>query len=264
MIVMILYFSGTGNSLYAAKNIAASQKEEIISISREMNLNKEVYEYNLKEDEKIVFVFPIYAWAPPKMVLDFISKLKLNNYKGNYISSVATCGGNIGNTMKLLSEKLKAKGFDLDSGFSVKMPTNYIIFGDAYPEEKNNRIIEDSKHILENINKLISNLERGIFEVEKGSMPKLLTSIVNPLFNKFAIDTKKFYVTEDCIGCKICEKVCNNNCIKVDKTPEWGENCSQCLACINYCPKKAIQYGKGTEKKGRYTNPHIELHEMYR
>lgn len=264
MIIVILYFSGTGNSLYAAKYIATAQKEEIISISEEMKLNKEVYDYNLKDDEKIIFIFPIYAWAPPKMVLDFISKLKLNNYKENYISAVATCAKNIGNTMELLNEKLNKNGLSLDSGFSVVMPTNYIIFGDVFTKEKNNEIIEASKPVLKNINKIISNLEKDKFNVEKGNMPKVLTSVINPLFNKFAIDTKKFYVTDDCIGCKICEKVCNNNCIKVDKTPVWGESCSQCLACINYCPKTAIQYGKGTVKKGRYTNSYIKSEEMYR
>lgn len=261
---MVLYFSGTGNSLYAAKEIATAQEEEIISISREVNLNKEIYEYNLKDDEKIIFIFPIYAWAPPKMVLDFIGKLKFNNYKGNYISAVATCAGNIGNTMELLNDKLNEKGLDLDSGFSVFMPTNYIVLGDVFTQEKNTEIIEDSKLMLKNINNIITNLEKHRFNVEKGKMPKIRTSVINPLFNKFAIGTKKFYATDDCVGCKICEKVCNNNCIKVDKTPVWGEDCSQCLACINYCPKKAIQFGKGTVKKGRYTNPYIKLEEMYR
>lgn len=258
---MIFYFSGTGNSLYVAKCIAKAQKEELISISKEMNLNKEIYEYTLKPYEKIIFVFPIYAWAPPKMVLEFINKIKLNNYNGNYISSVATCGKNIGNAMELLNKKLNRKGVNLSSGFSVVMPNNYMIAGDVYTKEENEKIINDSQPILENINKILSNSEKGIFNVEKGSMPKITTFVINPLFNS-AINTKKFYVNDDCIGCKICEKVCNNKCIKVDKTPVWGEDCSQCLACINYCPKKAIQYGKATINKGRYTNPYISLEEM--
>lgn len=259
---MIFYFSGTGNSLYAAKCIADFQKEKLISISKEMNLNKEVYEYNLKPDEKIIYVFPIYAWAPPKIVLDYINKLKLNNFKENYICSVATCGKNIGNAMELLNKKLKHKGLNLDSGFSVVMPNNYMVTGDVSTAEESDKIIKDSQQVLENINKIISNSQKGIFNVEKGKMPKITTFVINPLFNRFAINTKKFYVNDDCTGCKICEKVCNTKCIKVDKNPVWGENCSQCLACINYCPKKAIQFGKSTIQKGRYSNPYITLDEM--
>ena len=46
------------------------------------------------------------------------------------------------------------------------------------------------------------------------------------------MDTKKFYAKNNYTSYCICEK-----------------ECTQCLACINYCPVKAIQYGKGTDKK---------------
>ncbi|MGL6106751.1 EFR1 family ferrodoxin [Romboutsia sp.] len=259
---MIFYFSGTGNSLYIAKDIATKQKEEILSISKEMNLNKDVYEYTLKDNEKIVFIFPIYAWAPPKIVLDFINKLKINNYKENYLCSIATCGENIGNAMDLLSKKLKEKELNLNSGFSLVMPNNYMIAGDVFSKEESIKIIKASDIVLEDINKIISNKEKNILKVAKGPMPQFMTSVINPCFNKFAINSKKFYVNDNCIGCKICEKVCNTKCITVDKVPSWGENCTQCLACINYCPKRAIEFGKNTYKKGRYTNPYIDIEEM--
>lgn len=48
----------------------------------------------------------------------------------------------------------------------------------------------------------------------------------------------------------------------VSEKPEWGKKCTQCLACIHYCPTKAIQYGKGTQGKGRYRNPNVKVEEM--
>ena len=77
---MIFYFSGTGNSLQAAKNIAKHNNEKLISMAAAINSGKDSFEYNLEENEIIGFVYPIYAWAPPKMVLRFIERLKLNNY----------------------------------------------------------------------------------------------------------------------------------------------------------------------------------------
>ena len=42
------------------------------------------WSFALQEDEKIGFVFPIYSWAPPEIVLDFIRKLV---FKEGYIGS---------------------------------------------------------------------------------------------------------------------------------------------------------------------------------
>lgn len=259
---MIFYFSGTGNSLYVAKNLSSNQGEELIAISKEMKQDKDFYEYDLKPGEKIIFVYPIYAWAPPAPVVKFISKIKLNNYKNNYLTAVVTCGENIGNNMKMLEKKLGAKGLKLNSGFSIVMPNNYIILGRADEDDIVNSKMSKALETIGEVNNLIGDKVRDVFKVETGPMPKVMTAIANPIFNKLAINTKKFHVTDDCIGCKLCEQVCNTKCIKVDKVPKWGDNCCQCLACISYCPKEAIQYGKYTINKKKYKNPKIAVGEM--
>ncbi|WP_379134110.1 EFR1 family ferrodoxin [Paenibacillus sp. sgz500958] len=76
------------------------------------------------------------------------------------------------------------------------------------------------------------------------------------------MDTTKFKATDLCTGCGTCEKVCNCHNIQVDEIPQWGEHCTLCLACVHYCPAKAIQYGKDTVTKGRYTNPNIKISEI--
>lgn len=259
---MIFYFSGTGNSLQAAKLISEHNGERLISIAALMHLKKEVYEYTLEENEIIGFVYPIYAWAPPMMVMEFIKKLKFNNYKGNYTFSAVTCGGNIGNTMKLMANSLKLVGLELHSGFSVKMPSNYVIMGDIEAKDNVNEKLFAAETELKSINQIIKNRQKGIFQVVKGFMPFVRTSVISPLFNKSALSTKKFYAEDKCTGCGICEKVCNAQTIKVDKKPSWGMECTQCLACLHLCPVKAIQFGKGTERKGRYINPNVKISEM--
>jgi ferredoxin len=260
---MIFYFSGTGNSLYAARTIAEHNGQELISIASAINSGKEVFEYTLKENEVIGFVYPIYAWAPPKMVLDFIEKLKFNNYKNNYTFTVATCGDNVGNAIKLLDKCLKKIGLQLSSGFSIRMPNNYVLMGNVDKKEVEEQKLKEAMKKLSDINSVVEQKLSSVYQVVKGPIPGVLTSLVNPSFNKFALKTKGFYVTEQCTGCGICESVCNCNSIKIkDKKPTWSEKCSQCLACIHYCPTKAIQYGKGTERKGRYTNPYVKISEM--
>ena len=134
--------------------------------------------------------------------------------------------------------------------------------GDVDSKEVEGKKLSEAEKTIGHINLAIKEKRNGIFEVEKGFLPVVLTSVINPMFNKNAINTKKFYATDKCTACGICESVCNSNSIKVSGKPQWGEKCTQCLACIHYCPVKAIQYGKGTETKGRYKNPNVSTLEM--
>lgn len=259
---MIFYFSGTGNSLQAAKNIAEYNDESLISIAAEMHKGTKVLEYELKENETIGFVFPVFAWAPPEMVINFIKRIKFNNYNNNYVFSVATCGSNVGGTMKCLDSALKKKSLSLSSAFSIAMPSNYITGGDVESEEAIERKLSAAEESLKKINEVIKNRKTGVMEVCVGSKSVLLTNVIGFLFNKAGRSTSKFYVTDNCTGCGLCESICSCNTIKVNGKPKWGSECSQCLGCINLCPAKAIQFGKYTSGKGRYKNPNIKLEEM--
>ncbi|MBU3126199.1 EFR1 family ferrodoxin [Clostridium tagluense] len=259
---MIFYFSGTGNSLYVGKSIAKENNENLVSISATMRDNKHHYEYTLNTNEVIGIVYPVYAWSPPKQVIEFINKLKLINYNNNYIFTVATCGANIGNTAQVIDKALKKKNLHLNSGFSVVMPNNYIFFGDVDTVEVENKKLLESKQVIATINNTIKHRVDNVYQLEKGMLPRVMTYIVNPLFNKNAHNTKNFHVNEKCNGCGLCEKVCNSGTITVKEKPIWKNNCTQCLACIHLCPTKAIQYGKGTEKKGRYKHPKITVNEL--
>lgn len=258
---MKFYFSGTGNSLYVTKNIG-DKDEEVISIAKLMDKKEAIYEFILKENESIGFIYPIYAWGPPKMVVEFINKVRFVNFNNNYIYAVATCGENIGNSMKIISKALTKNEMSLSSGFSVVMPNNYVIFGDVDNDDIAKEVLAKANNRIKDINEIIRRRKIGVFDVIKGPMPGILTAIAHPLFTKQATSTKSFYANDDCNGCGICARVCNSNTIKIEGKPIWSKECTGCLACLHLCPTKAINYGKGTEKKGRYVNPFIKRNEM--
>ncbi|GKX65791.1 EFR1 family ferrodoxin [Inconstantimicrobium mannanitabidum] len=249
---MIFYFSGTGNSLWAAEKLSISLNEELISISDAIKDNN--YEYTLADDEMIGFVFPIYAWDAPKFVIDFIDKLKLKNCNANYTFAVSTCEANVGLTIKNLSKTLEYKCLKLNSGFSLLMPSNYNILYITKSENSIDSILDMAEQKLEEISTIIKKREDKI-EVVLGQFAFLKTKLVNPLFIKYGLNTKKFFANEACVSCGLCERICPTNNIKLEGKPIWGSNCTQCLGCINRCPKQAIQYGKNSKDKPRYYNP---------
>ena len=132
---MIFYFSGTGNSLYAAQKVAEICDEKLISIADEMNTWKDL-RYSLGEDERIGFVYPVYSWQPPSTVLDFVKNLKIDNYHNNFVFSISTCSGDEGYTTDTLSKAIAKRGLKMNSAFTLLMPNNYIIGIDVEsPEE---------------------------------------------------------------------------------------------------------------------------------
>lgn len=260
---MIYYFTGTGNSYYVAKVLGINLNESIENLGDARRGRIHRKEVVLEEDEPLGFVFPVYAWGPPKWVLDFIDSLEFPGSQPTYTFALATCGENIGNTMETLKRALAKKDVSLDYGYSVKMPNNYMMMGSKVETgQKAEEKIRRADALLLRISEEIKQKSKG-FYVNKGFMPGILSKAVNPLFSKFAIDSKKFRVNENCISCGLCRRICNTQTIElINGKPVWGKECVQCLACINYCPVRAIDYGRGTKKKERYKNPRISPTEL--
>ena len=248
---MIFYFSGCGNSKHVAETIATGLNDTLVFIPEAARENR--YDYILAEDERLGFVFPIYSWAPPKLVLDFVEKLQLK-VKPDYLYFACTCGDNCGHTEKVFRKAVETKGWSLSTCFSVQMPETYIGmagFKLDTEEKAKLKIDETDAALTRNIPRLI-NKER-FSEIVKGSLPWLKTYLVNPGFNQHATDDKKYLSTDECIHCGKCVSVCPLQNISLEEgRPKWHGNCTMCMACYHHCPVNAIQYGKGTEGKGQY------------
>ena len=240
---MIFYFSGTGNSLMAAKAVAR-EGERLVDIAAARKAKEYVYE---AKGERVGFVFPVYCYTLPDAVLEFVRELSVG--ESGYTFAIITCGGSIGGTGKFLSNELRKKGIALNYATSLLMPDNAVFYLTIKGKEETDARLEKDETLLAEI--------KGELEAEKKQSAKGLSSrILRPFYHLLA-GTKNFTVTEDCISCGMCARNCPDAAIEMrENKPVWvKERCTKCSACINRCPKAAIQYGKATAKRLRYVNP---------
>ena len=106
---IIFYFSGTGNSKWVARQVAAYQHESLIAIADELAGGADLI-YTLQPSEVVGVVFPVYSWAPPAIVMEFISKIRFTNAEGHYFFFVCTCGDEAGLTLNIMNESVVSKG----------------------------------------------------------------------------------------------------------------------------------------------------------
>ena len=255
---MIFYFSATGNSLWTAKQLGEYFKLPLISVTKALKTDS--YQYDVSGSSLILFVFPVHSWGPALSMLSFIEQLKMKGYSNQSIHAICTCGDDCGETNKVMNRILHKKGLSLSGTFSITMPNSYILLPgfDVDSKEIERKKLEKAPQRLSEIIKAIENGIQSNNLYYPGSCAGLKTKLVYTLFKNFIRGKTKFKVTDKCISCGLCVKICpENNIIMKKSTPKWGNQCVQCLACMHRCPTQAIECGKITTQKGRYKNPNI-------
>ncbi len=254
MNIIIYYFTGTGNSLYAAKKIAAALEEQENSnckVIPMVRINEGEIEKNI---DCIGFVFPVYGGGLPFAVKNFINNNKFPVNK--YYFAVSTYGGGVGNSISEIKNLLAKHDVVLNYGNGVYMFANYVALY---------KMADNSKEAAKKSDLKINEICSDIILKKQFTIPgSLFLGLINKSFLKnFPNKDMGYNTSENCSGCGICASVCPvKNIIIKDKKPEFLHKCEQCMACIQWCPEKALNYKNKTQTRGRYHHPEITLNDM--
>lgn len=245
---MVLYFSGTGNSRYAAERIAAVLGDSLV------DLNEKIKQGDGKappSDGHLVFVTPTYAWRIPRVVEKWIRDAAFDGQNRAWF--VMTCGDDNGNAGSYNRKLCLDKGFAYMGTAKLVMPENYIAMFDAPDREEAAEIIRRAEPETDRAAQRIA-VGEAFPEPRIGALGRLKSGIVNRLFYAKCVKADAFLVKDACIGCGKCERLCPMNNIRLENgRPLWGGACTHCMACICRCPKEAIEYGTKSVGKPRYT-----------
>lgn len=251
---MIIYFSGSGNSLAIARQLAEGLGEQLVPLYSAVK-------QDLTSEKRIGFVFPTYDLDAPKAVKTLVPRLQLP--KDAYTFVVITCGAQTNNAVWTLRKLLSEKGIDIQYSHKIRVPDSSAVAFGRNPNDqkwKFEKYANRTRKILSDIKQNKQRLHFAGFDpvgwlFQKTSLAEKMEKSLQPQTN-----------IERCVGCGICSKVCpQSNITIVDKTACLGDSCTMCLACLHFCPQQAMQFaGKTIPKEMQYHHPAIKAKDMMR
>ena len=290
-------FSGTGNSLAVARQIADIIEAQLMSIPSAVRS-----ESVISEADTVGLVFPVYHKSIPLIIKRFVERLEVED--SAYIFAVCTYGDTPGLAIDHLRELIASRSRTLAAGFGVHMPYNYLTpspvvrgFFRSFtlrevPVERQEDLLARAPEGVAGIVASIHARESGTFDTTSDVLTRLAQRLGLPetlgkwvwlkvagveeptdlsfLESRQLMD-RPFEADESCNGCGICARVCPVANIELVEAPSgghaepsWQGRCEQCFACLQWCPQEAIQFGSATAGRKRYHHPDVSVADMVR
>ena len=231
---VIYYFSGTGNSMRAARVIAKHLGDtEIIS----MRCDPETVP--AAGYERVGFVFPVYHWTMPAPAVAFVEKLAID--PNAYVFGCAMPSLICGAALETLAGVLAKKGISIDYGNLVHNVASYAIVYPPFPPAK--LVVPAAERKLQKIAAEIKNKVSREYPKASRLVQKRREKVMNPYLELQKYADEPFTISADCISCGLCSRVCPCHNIELKEgKPTFLHHCANCMACVVNCPKRAIGY----------------------
>ena len=247
---MVFYFTGTGNSLYVAKQI----EEDPLSIPQVMRTGNSEF-----TSESIGIVAPVYGHELPPMVKEF---LKNQTFHTDYFYIILTYGNRHGGAAELAEKFCEECGIAVNYINVIIMVDNWLPGFDMNEQKKIDKKFEGNMAAILADLAAHKSMISEVTDTDRAAHQQFLDRM-----SQMPADAWQHLlrVTAACTGCGICEKVCPSASVHIEdgRAVHIPGNCQTCLACAHACPEKAVQLTiPEVNPDARYRNEHISLQEI--
>lgn len=246
----VCYFTASGNCLYVARRIGGT----LLSIPQLMR--QETIEI---ADDAVGIVCPVYNCEMPMMVRAFMQKAHIST---PYFFYVYTYGMGFGEAYARAKLSAGEAGLELSYVNAVQMVDNFLPYFNMQ-EQIDTLPQKNVEGQLETVCGEIA--ARKTVKVEITADTRAQMELYRERLAKRFLrkDTAQSYlVTDACVHCGICAKVCPADNITVtEDAVTFSDHCEVCYACLHNCPHNAIHLPveAGTV---RFRNEHVRLRDI--
>ena len=248
---VIFCYSGTGNCLDMAKNIARYLGDTDIIMMRSAPVKTDV-----RDAKRVGFIFPCHGGGAPVDVLDYAKTIQVSpdSYTFGVSQSASYPGTGLAELDKIVP---------LDYWRTVTHQCSCIwLFPHTMMVPPMNA--EQAQARSEKLAQLIGAEVCAKTLTGKKPPKNPLNAAENAAWPM--IVKKKaagFAVSDACVGCGQCVRLCPRGNIRLENgRAVIGTNCIQCLGCLQYCPTSAISLGSVTDKREHYHNVHVSAADL--
>ncbi len=250
----LFYFSGTGNSLDAAQQIASTLQEDghdarLYSMEESATKPRGAEpgtSFDGDDADVIVLIFPVYAGSPPAVVLRLSRSVPKARRKAVI---VAVDGGDGLRAAQRATRALSRRGCDVFYSARLGYPDNWTQMMEPPSPEEAEKEIEAGRKGARQIARDVASGSSSHYRPNGGGI--VLFNAIGCLFRLVGRRyLGQFYAaTGRCTICRLCERVCPVGAITIPRgknaRPGWNARCESCNRCINVCPEGAIVTAPG-------------------
>ena len=249
---MILYFSGTGNSMAISRQLAERLGEQVMPLSRAVARD-------LSQERRIGLVFPCYWFNAPRAVTELLPRLQLP--KDAYVFIVIPCGAQAGNAIWTVRRMLAAIGVEVAYSHKIRVPDNSAV---GFGRNPNDQVWKFDRY-AGRLERITADIAAGVRRCHYAWWGLAGALCAIPAVQRRTLPMLTPAVNADrCIACCICAQVCPQGNIAIrDGKACCGDDCTQCLACVHFCPHQAVEINsKPTPKAHQYHHPKVTVDDI--